>query len=132
MQRIVVTSFLRYNRDILILKRSQSVRTMRGLWSGVSGTIEADESPLERAMIEIYEETKIKPNELDLACTGQVILVSTSQYMDRWEVHPFLFDVYDDTVHLNWENEEYRWIKPENITKYDTVPKLDEMLFSMF
>ena len=122
---------MRYNQFVLILKRSQSVRTMQGLWSGVSGTIEADESPLERAMIEIYEETSIRSDELDLVCTGQITLISTLQHTDRWEVHPFLFEVCNNTVQLNWENDEYRWITPENITRYNTVPKLDEILFSL-
>ena len=50
----VVTSFLNYNNKILILKRSEKIRTMKGLWSGISGTIENNETPISRAKIEIF------------------------------------------------------------------------------
>ena len=55
----IVTSFLTYNDKILILKRSEKVRSMKGLWSGISGIIENDEEPLNRAKIEIFEEVGI-------------------------------------------------------------------------
>ena len=52
----IVTSFLTDDDKFLILKRSQKVKTMKGLWAGVSGIIEKNEDPLERAKIEIFEE----------------------------------------------------------------------------
>ena len=51
----IVTSFLKNQDKILILKRSQDVKSMKGLWSGVSGVIENQENPLKRAEIEIFE-----------------------------------------------------------------------------
>jgi len=36
----IVTSFLTKNSSFLILKRSNKVKTMKGLWGGVSGIIE--------------------------------------------------------------------------------------------
>ena len=51
----IVTSFIKDNKKILILKRSKKVKSMKGLWSGISGIIEKDEIPLERAKIEIFE-----------------------------------------------------------------------------
>ncbi len=131
MQHRVATSFLRYKRDILILKRSASVKTMRGLWSAVSGTIEPGESPLERAMIEIYEETKVSSKEITLAGSGQITLADTPDYGDTWMIHPFLFNVRHKNIRLNWENDEYRWVPARDIIKYDTVPKLYEILDSM-
>ena len=56
----IVTSFIKNNNKILILKRSDKVRSMKGLWSGVSGIIENNEKPADRAIIEIYEEIGIK------------------------------------------------------------------------
>ena len=49
----IVTSFLTYNDKILILKRSEKVRSMKGLWSGISGIIENDEEPLSLSLIHI-------------------------------------------------------------------------------
>ena len=45
----IVTTFLKNQNKILILKRSQKVKTMKGLWSGISGIIENNETPLTRA-----------------------------------------------------------------------------------
>ena len=39
----VVTAILVRNRKILLLRRSDAVRSMPGLWAGVSGSIEGDE-----------------------------------------------------------------------------------------
>ncbi len=55
----IVTSFIKDDGKLLILKRSSKVKTMKGLWSGISGIIENNETPLERAKIEIFEETGI-------------------------------------------------------------------------
>jgi len=55
----IVTSFIKNNNKLLILKRSDKVKSMKGLWSGVSGIIEGNENPLDRAKIEIFEEVGI-------------------------------------------------------------------------
>lgn len=43
--------------NILILKRSNKVRTYKGLWSGISGYIEENEKPIDTPFKEIREET---------------------------------------------------------------------------
>ena len=48
----IVTSFILNQKKILILKRSQTVKTMKNMWSGISGVIENNEEPLVRAKIE--------------------------------------------------------------------------------
>ena len=55
----IVTSFIRDNDKLLILKRSQKVKSMKGLWAGISGIIESNETPLRRAKVEIFEEVGI-------------------------------------------------------------------------
>ncbi len=50
----IVTSFIKDEQKILILKRSDKVKTMKGLWAGISGIIEKNETPLARAKIEIF------------------------------------------------------------------------------
>ena len=34
------------------------VKSMKGLWAGISGIIEKNEEPLQRAKIEIFEEVR--------------------------------------------------------------------------
>ncbi len=50
----IVTSFIKNDDKLLILKRSDKVRSMKGLWAGISGIIENNEEPLTRAKIEIF------------------------------------------------------------------------------
>ena len=62
----IITAFIKNNNKILILKRSDKVRSMKGLWSGISGIIENNEIPINRAKIEIFEEVGIKKNKIFL------------------------------------------------------------------
>ena len=41
-----------------------------------------------------------------------------------WIVPLFLFNVVNPNVKLNWENEKYKWILPNEITCYSTVLQL--------
>ena len=101
---------------------------MQGLWGGVSGIIEGTEEPLQRAKIEIFEETGILENNIKLARTASQMQVRSQYSNHGWMIHPFLFTVRESQIKLNWENSEYRWISPDEISKYKTVPSLDKVL----
>ncbi len=125
----IVTSFLTDNDKFLILKRSQKVKTMKGLWAGVSGIIEKNEDPLERAKIEIFEELGIPENRISLLKSVDQIQVESPQYKNHeWEIFPFLFEAKGPEIKLNWENSEYQWINADEISNYETVPNLEKVL----
>jgi len=87
----IVTSFITDNDKFLILKRSQKVKTMKGLWAGISGIIENNEEPFERAKIEIFEELGIPENRISLLKSADQIKVESPQYKNHeWEIFPFL------------------------------------------
>ncbi len=128
----IVTSFILDNQKLLILKRSDKVKTMKGLWAGVSGIIEKNEEPLTRAKIEIYEETGIVENKIKLIKTADVLKVNSPQYENHeWEIYGFLFGAKNPTIKLNWENSEYRWIEKEELQRFSTVPSLEKVLFNL-
>lgn len=128
----IVTSFVTKNGKFLILKRSNQVRTMKGLWAGISGIIEPGEEPLERAKKEIFEEIGVDEESIKLLKEGRETRISSPQYPDhQWHVYPFLFSLKSQKITLNWENVSYRWIKPDEIYHYKTVPSLDVVLFSL-
>jgi 8-oxo-dGTP pyrophosphatase MutT (NUDIX family) len=128
----IVTSFIKSNNKILILKRSEKVKSMKGLWAGISGIIEKDESPLERAKIEIFEEIGILENEIRLIKSTKEIRINSPQYKNHeWEIFPFLFESKKPNVKLNWENSEFRWIEIEELKNYETVPSLEKILFNL-
>ncbi|MFQ6106718.1 MAG: NUDIX domain-containing protein [Thermoplasmata archaeon] len=119
-----VTSFLFNKGDLLVLKRSDRVGTQKGRWAGVSGYLEDDEDPEERARQEILEETGIE--EPRLKRTGRPVLARADDTI--WEVHPFLFEVAAREIAMDWEHVEYRWIRPEELLSYDCVSRLEKAL----
>lgn len=128
----IVTSFITSNEKFLIVKRSEKVKTMKGLWSGISGIIEKNEEPLVRAKIEIFEEVGIIEKELKLLKTSKQINVNSPQYENhQWEIFPFLFYAENPSIKLNWENSEFQWIKPKDLKKFETVPNLDKVLLHL-
>ena len=128
----IVTSFITNKDKVLLLKRSNKVKTMKGMWAGVSGIIEKNEDPLYRAKIEIFEEVGIVEEKITLLKTAEKLRVSSPQYQNHeWEIFPFLFGTEDTTIKLNWENSEYRWIDANEITNYETVPSLQKVLFNL-
>ena len=128
----IVTSFLRNNDKVLILKRSNKVKTMKGMWAGVSGIIENNELPLQRAKIEIFEELGISEEHINLVKTGKEMRVSSPQYENHeWEIFPFMFETSYPKIKLNWENSEFRWISIDELEEYETVPSLQKVLFNL-
>lgn len=128
----IVTSFITYNDKVLILKRSNKVKSMKELWAGVSGIIEKNETPLERAKIEIFEEVGMSGDKVTLVKVGKEIRVNSPQYQNHeWEIFPFLFTTKNPTITLNWENSDFRWINVEELEDYETVPSLQKVLFNL-
>ena len=129
----IVTSFITNEQKILILKRSNQVKTLKCLWAGISGIIEkSDKTPLSRAKIEIFEEVGIEENELKLLKSIEQLRIISPQYKNHeWNIFPFLFKAKNPKIKLNWENSDYSWIKPNEIKNYETVPELEKILFSL-
>ena len=128
----IVTSFIKDNEKLLILKRSDKVKSMKGLWAGISGIIEKNEEPLKRAKIEIFEEVGIIEDKITLVRSVKEMRINSPQYENHdWEIFPFLFEAKNPIIKLNWENSEFKWINKEELENYDTVPSLQKVLFNL-
>jgi 8-oxo-dGTP pyrophosphatase MutT (NUDIX family) len=124
----IVTAFIEYRGKILLLRRSQKVKTMKGKWAGVSGYIEKSEEPVRRAITEIEEETGFTNENINFLEEGKPLEAADNMRPDHitWVVHPFYFRSNTDVVRLDWEHDAYKWINPSEIEKFDTVPRLKE------
>ena len=128
----IVTSFLKHNNKILILKRSQKVKSMKELWAGISGIIENNELPINRAKIEIFEEVGIKQEYITLIKSSNEITVESPQYANhQWIIFPFFFKTDKNEIKLNWENSEFKWIDVNQLKEFNTVPNLEKILLSL-
>ena len=127
----MVTSILRNDNEILVLRRSLSTKSMQNKWAGISGYVEPGEDLLSRALREIYEETKINNHEMILCkILNQICVEIKPNYILL--IQPFYFLASTRKVILNWEHEEFRWISSCDIDRYEFVPKLYEILKTCF
>jgi 8-oxo-dGTP diphosphatase len=124
----IVTAFIEYRGKILLLRRSQKVKTMKGKWAGVSGYIEKSEEPVRRVITEIEEETGFTNENIKFLEEGKPLEAADNMRPNNitWVVHPFYFRSNTDDVVLDWEHDAYKWINPSEMEKFDTVPRLKE------
>lgn len=123
----VVTAFLLDARDrLLLLKRSENVRTYPGAWAAVSGYQETVD-PLLQAERELRQETGLDTAEIELVRKGTPLAVDDPEKDNYWRVHPFRFrhPEAQPAVALNEEHVQYEWIGPERLADYETVPELE-------
>ncbi|MDH4123031.1 MAG: DUF126 domain-containing protein [Thermoplasmata archaeon] len=125
-ERPVITVIMRNGEDILLLKRSDKVGTFKGHWSGVSGGISEGEEPVDAAVREISEETSKKIDKSDFSIEGRIMFARDDTTL--WKIHPYLLDVDDRSIQLDWEHDEFRWTKPSELQNFKTVPKLDRVV----
>ena len=130
-EKQVVTCFLLSKGKVLILRRSERVGSYQGSWAGVSGYIET--SADEQALTEIKEETSLDKEDVELIKKGKEIVAEDNKLGVKWVVHPYLFEIKDwDKIKIDWEHKELKWIKPDDLGSYQTVPKLKEALAQVY
>ncbi len=126
-EKHVVTCFLEHQGKILILRRSRKVGSYQGKWAGVSGYMEAND--VEQSYTEIKEETGLSKVNLRLRNKGTPLTIIDEKLKRKWIVHPFLFHVNQpEKIKIDWEHIESKWIKPGDLSKYETVPGLKDAL----
>ncbi len=126
-ERHVVTCFLEHGAKIALLRRSGRVGTYQGRWAGVSGYIEEGNTPYQQALEEIEEEAGLSEGDVELVKEGEPLEVVDEELGRKWVVHPFRFRVKTaEKISIDWEHTELRWIDPNDIGQYETVPNLLE------
>ncbi len=127
-RREVVTAFLRHAGKILLVQRSAKTGSYQRRWAGISGYLE-DPTPLQQVLREIREETGLEEKAVHLVRAGKPLEVRAPELATCWIVYPFLFDIdAPDQIRLDWENTELRWLAPEQLQEYPTVPALAQAL----
>jgi 8-oxo-dGTP pyrophosphatase MutT (NUDIX family) len=119
----VVTAFVEREGRVLVVRRSDRVRTYPGRWAGISGYVNASELPEDAALREVREETQLRAR---ITCAGLPIDVDDGDL--KWRVHPFLAATMGGAPQLDWEAVEARWIHPAEVGKLEAVPALVESL----
>ena len=122
----VITVFVKYQNKILLMKRSERVKTYQGKWMTVAGYLD---SPNQSLADKIYEELR-EETGIDLGLAASLKFGETFTFVDKainktWITHPAIVElVRKPEITLDREHTEYRWIKSEGLDQYDTVPTL--------
>jgi hypothetical protein len=119
---MVVTSVLKNQNEVLVLRRSNKVKTMQEKWAGISGYLEKNEDLLSRALTEIYEETRINKDELILRKIFDQLNVQIHNEL-LIIIQPFGFVSNTRKVVLDWEHSDYAWINHKEMDNFDFVPR---------
>ena len=128
---MVVTSVLKNQNEVLVLRRSMKVKTMQEKWAGVSGYLEKNEDLLSRALIEIYEETRINKDELILRKIFNQFGVQIHNEL-MITIQPFCFVSNTRNVVLDWEHSDYYWMNKKEMDNFEFVPRLKQIISRCF
>jgi ADP-ribose pyrophosphatase YjhB (NUDIX family) len=122
----VITIFVRYGSKILLLRRSDRVSTYRGKWNTVAGYLDELKPLKEKILEELREEIGIDEKLISSIEVGEFFEFKDREIGRRWIVTPALVELIEKpNIKLNWEHSEYRWIEPNEMDRFDTVPNLD-------
>jgi len=125
----VLTCVVKYQDKILLLKRSNRVHTYQGKWHTVAGYLDEPKPIRQKALEELEEELDIHSKDVARFTAGEPYEFFDDGVTKSWIVHPVLVELKKNpVVTLDWEHTEFKWISPNEVSGYDTVPKLDESL----
>ncbi|OGD30784.1 hypothetical protein A2W60_02915 [Candidatus Azambacteria bacterium RIFCSPHIGHO2_02_46_12] len=128
----VINCVVRHNDKILIVQRNPKMRLYPNLWNGISGFLDDGRSIEQKAKDELREELGIEAGDIVSIQHGQVFDKEEEKYGKTWIVHPILVDVKMDKIKLDWEAQNYKWIKVEDAKNFDLLPGFDKVLASLF
>ncbi|GJD06535.1 hypothetical protein Gasu2_09450 [Galdieria sulphuraria] len=111
----VVTAFIEYQQKYLLFERVATMPTYAARWSGISGSVEQDEWPVDAVWRELKEETCLDAQHLKLIKAGLALDVQDGER--EFRVHPFLFrwvqssaNTLEEAIQLNSENRRFQLV----------------------
>jgi 8-oxo-dGTP pyrophosphatase MutT (NUDIX family) len=125
--RIAAAVLRRPDGRILLLKRAPTHTTNAGKWCFVTGYVQPDEEPAQAAVRELAEELGVAGQPVK---AGTVVVVHTP-WGRTLHVHPFLFEVDNLDIQLDYEHTDYTWVLPAELYQFDFVQQLDEDLVAL-
>ena len=121
---VIAVGIVKFNEEILILKRNSTKRFDPNKWEFVSGFIKEHEVIEDTVLREVKEETDQVGEIVKSAKSFEV----TDNY-GRWIIVPFIIKVNSKNIILDpKEHTEFKWIKAKEIEKFDSVSDLKKDL----
>lgn len=100
------------NKILFLKRRFLPFIVNPGVFSFVSGKRKYGERYINTAYREIYEETKLPKNELELIDDGEIFVYYKKYF---WTNKIYVFATNKNYIKLNIENSDYKWVYYKNI-----------------
>lgn len=121
----VITVFVRYNDEILLLKRGDKVRVYQRKWNTVAGYLDQVRPIREKILEELREEVEVELKEISSIQLGKPFRFKDRKIGKTWLIHPVLVILgRKPKIKLDWEHTEFKWIRPDDLKSFDLVPNL--------
>ncbi len=128
----VINCVVKYKQKILVVERSAGMRLYPNHWNGISGFLDDRRSLEQKVRDELREELGLRKKDILSIRLGQIFDQEAPKYKKTWIVHPVLVTVATDTVHLDWEAQNFRWIAPKAAKRLKLLPGFEQVLNSFF
>lgn len=127
--RNIVTAFLFYEDQVLLMKRSDDRKIAPGFWFGVGGHMEAEEinNPYKAIYREILEEAGISHNKLD-DLTLKYIVYNKDLDLDEVVVNHIFFGEIDSKDFVDSDEGKLFWVDKKDILTKEFHPIVKTIL----
>ena len=117
-------AFLRYQDEVLLIKRGMHKKISPGLWAGIGGRMEQAEmdSPVRACLREIREETGITAEQIESLHLRYFTLCKLEENLDS--IYYFSGVLKEKPELCETPEGELHWIKPEEGTKLQMAPHI--------
>ncbi|MEM4270557.1 MAG: NUDIX domain-containing protein [Candidatus Pacearchaeota archaeon] len=116
----------------MIVRRSGKLNFYPNYWNGISGFLDDRRSLQKKIEDEIKEETGISKKEIFSIRLGNIFHQKDKRYKKTWIVHPVLVKIKIDKIKFDWETQDYKWIKVNEIRKFKLLPGFEKVIRSFF
>lgn len=124
----VINCVVKYGDKILIVQRSKKLNFYPGYWNGVAGFLDDYKSLEEKVKEEVREELGLSLKDIKGIKLGEIFDQEEPKYKKTWIVHPVLVEINTNKIKLDWEAENYKWVKPSGIKNLKLLPGFDKVL----
>lgn len=123
----VISCFVKFNDEILLLKRSNRVWTYKGKWNVVAGYLDEIKPLRQKVFEELYEETKITKDKVSNTKIAEPFEFHDKSIGTTFVIHPVLVELKEKPgIKLDFEHTNAKWVKKDKLKNYDAVPNIFE------
>lgn len=125
----VINCIVFHKGQILVLQRSGHVGDYQGKWSGVDGYIDTFKPLRHVVLTELREELGVGEGDVADIKIAKPYKSDDKKAQKTWVVYAILVVLKARPhISLDWEHVRYRWIDPNDLGAFDTLPGQDRVL----